>query len=105
MDDKTLNRAIRKANVSTCRQKIAAIAYDRKGRVLGISKNSGRFPRKGGGIHAEMAVMRKWGKKINKIIIIRTNNSGDLLPIHPCDACSSKANDLGIKIYNIQECC
>ena len=105
MDDRTLNRAIRKAQKTTCRHKIAAIAYDRKGRVLGISKNSGRFTRKGGGFHAEMVIMRKWGRKIKKIIIIRVNVTGSLLPIHPCDVCASKAKDLGIKIYNLNECC
>jgi len=105
MESRTIARAIRKASHSTCNQKIAAVAFDKKGRILGISKNRGRFTRKGGGIHAEMVIMKKWGRKIKKIIIIRTNLTGGLLPIHPCKVCSAKAKELGIKIYNLQKCC
>jgi len=97
------NRAIRKAKSSICRYKICAIALDSSGRVMGYSRNSPRFSRKGGGTHAEMALMRQYGKNISTIILVRTNKNGNgMLPIHPCKACASKANDLGIKIVSTE---
>jgi tRNA(Arg) A34 adenosine deaminase TadA len=98
-----LERAIRKAQSSICREKVSAIGLDRYGRILGVCRNDPRFERKGGGKHAEMNLMRRFDRKIKTIIICRTNASGDLLKIDPCPTCAKKAEELGIKIYSIQE--
>ena len=98
-----LQRAIRKAKSSNCREKVSAIGLDRYGRVLAVCRNNPRFAKKGGSIHAEVNLMHRFGRKIKSIIILRTNKTGGLLPISPCSFCSSKAEELGIKIYSIQE--
>lgn len=94
-----LDRALRKANSSMCRIKIAAISVW-KGRIV-YASNRPRYMRKGGGVHAEMALMRRYGKAISEILILRTNKSGHLLPIEPCEVCARKARELGIKIKTI----
>ena len=97
------DRAIRKAQSSICRFKISAIALDSNGRVMGYSRNSPRFRRKGGGMHAEMVLMQRYGRNIKTIIIVRTNKSGSsVLPIDPCKSCSEKAAELGIKIVSVK---
>lgn len=98
-----INLAQRKAKQSRCRYKVSAVGLDRKGHIVGCVMNRHRLPNKGGGIHAEIALMRKYGSKLNSIIICRTNKQGSLLDIHPCKACSQVADKLGIKIYSIQE--
>ena len=94
--------AIKVAQRSTCKHKVSAIGFDRKGNIIGYSHNIPRFCKYGGGLHAEMRLMSKYGQKLKSIVICRTNVSGDLKPIKPCNACSSKAFDLGIKILTIK---
>jgi len=55
----------------------------------------------GGGIHAEMALMAQYRKNIHHILIVRVGRSGNFLPIDPCEMCSAKAADLGIKISSL----
>lgn len=98
-----IDRAIKKAASSPCRAKVSAIGIDSYGRVLGICRNEPRISKKGGGIHAEMNLMRRFDRKIKTILLCRTNKTGGLLPIDPCPACAAKAEDLGIKIYRIQD--
>lgn len=97
-----IDTAIKRAQKSTCHHKVSAIALGRKGEIIGTSFNAPRFTRYGGGLHAEMRVMKKW-KGIKTIIICRIGGAGDLKPIGPCRACASKAADLGIKICSIAE--
>ena len=59
-------------------------------------------PMKGKGLHAEMALMKKYGARIKTIIICRVGNSGNLLPIDPCSACAELAGKLGITIVSIE---
>jgi cytidine deaminase len=98
-----IHRAIKKALISNCRYKISALGFNYKGDMIYSSFNKKRFPRIGGGIHAEMAVMAKYGRLIKTILICRVNKSGNLLPIHPCKICKTKAEELGIKILTIDE--
>ena len=95
------NIAVRKAAQSICRYKISALGFNKKGECIYKSSNSPRFHRYGGGIHAEMRVMKMAGPSLYSIFICRVNNKGDLLPIDPCPMCQAKARELGIKITTI----
>ena len=57
---------------------------------------------KGGGYHAEERLMSRYKSRLKNIVICRTNNSGDLLPIEPCKKCKSMADKLGVKITVIE---
>lgn len=98
-----IERLKRKAATSSCRYRIAAIGLDFRGNVISLYTNIPRFPRRGGGIHAEMLVMRNSPKSLKTIIIIRIGNSGIVRPINPCRACAKKARELGITIRTIGE--
>jgi len=93
-----MHRLIKKARSSTCHHKVAAMALDEKDNVIAVACNKRRFMHKGGGLHAEMVLMRRYGRVIYKILVVRVNNSGRLLPIDPCVACVEAAGKLGIKI-------
>ena len=97
--DEIKDLAIKKALQSACHYKISAIGLNKDGDVIAKSMNKHRFSQKGGGIHAEMQLMKKPG--IKTIYICRVNNNGKLLPIDPCDMCKEKANELNIKILSI----
>jgi cytidine deaminase len=98
-----IRKAIKKASYSQCNHKVSAIGINHRGEVIYSSFNKKRFERKGGGIHAEMDVMKKAGPSLNTIIICRVNMSGNLLPIDPCKTCHKKALELGIKIITIKK--
>jgi hypothetical protein len=101
MNNKILLIAKNKASQSISRYRVSALGFNKKGELVCTSFNKPRFERKGGGTHAEMQVMRMHPKSVKVIIICRTGGKGDLLPIHACATCQSKANDLGIKIKTI----
>lgn len=96
-------RLKRKAKQSACNFKIAAFGLNSNGDVVSKQTNRPRFARKGGGIHAEMAVMREARQKgVVYILLCRiSKDSGNLMPIHPCPVCQAKADELGIKIQSI----
>lgn len=95
----------KKAKQSTCRFKVAAFGLNRNGDIVSKHTNYPRFYRKGGGIHAEMAVMREARKKgVVSILLCRVGQGqGELRPIDPCPTCQKKADELGIKIYSISQ--
>ena len=97
--NKITELAIKKAKTSICKYKISAIGLNRKFEVIVSKTNRPRFHREGGSLHAEMMVMRKPG--VRYIIICRVNNSGQVLPIHPCKVCSAIAERHGVKILTI----
>jgi cytidine deaminase len=97
-----ISRAINKAKQSICRFKISAVGLNKNGTCVASAINKYRFPRYGGGQHAEMILMRDAAKKgIKTIIICRVGKTGDILPIDPCPTCQKKAQELGIKIYSV----
>jgi len=86
--------------------RVAAAAFSRRGNLLGVEMNGWRellTTRRGTGKHAEAALMKKYGKKIDTIYILRVGNSLDILPIHPCSGCAKMAKKIGIKIIPIHE--
>ena len=79
-------------------QVVAAIALTKKGNVLGTACSA---PSEIPGIrqrHAEGILMGRFGRAIHKIVIIRVDRAGNLLPIEPCSACKKLAERLGITI-------
>lgn len=90
----------------TC-YRVSAIAFNKKGEILGSATNSfkmdGRPAGKGSGIHAERRLMVRYGNRIKSIIIMRIGWAGDILPIKACDVCQKVADKLGIKIISVKE--
>lgn len=101
VDAHIVQKVIKKAIQSNCCYKVAAIGISKKGEVLYSATNRHRFPRKFGGTHAEMAVMKSCPKSLKTIVICRVGKGGDLLPISPCKMCSEKAQELNVKIISI----
>ena len=94
---------------SPCNYRIGAVAFDKKGDVLGSASNSfrcgeafyGEQHRRGTGLHAEARLIRRYGRGIRTILIMRVGHSGNVLPIDPCPACSKMAEKLGIDIVTV----
>lgn len=95
--------AISKALQSTCVYKISAIGLNRKGDILGSAMNKRNVCRRGMGKHAEIELIKQYGRKIKTIIICRCNNRGEILPIHPCNTCAKIADRMGIKILTVSD--
>lgn len=99
--------------MSTTKQNITAIIYDRKGRILSIGKNSyvkthplqAKYAKRVGEphkvhLHAEIAAIVKC-KNLNKaykISVFRFNKQGKPMMAKPCPICMS-----AIKAANISE--
>ena len=85
---------------SSMTYRVCAIAFTKRGNIVGIQMNGhrvSRSKRRGDGLHAEAELIRKFGRRISTIYILRVGNAGDPLPIHPCENCSKIAAKLGIK--------
>ena len=99
-----ITRMRNKAKFSRGKYRVIAIAFTKNGNFLGISMNSfrnGLSNRKGSGDHAETKLMRKFGKRIDKIYIMRFGARLSPLPIEPCQNCSKVADKYGIKIISL----
>ena len=73
---------------SPCRYRVAALVFDSDGNVLACAHNLPRLHKKGGGIHAELAALRKCNPKdAHTIQLVRIGRGGELRPIHPCASC------------------
>lgn len=102
--DLIIDRAKRKAGKSPCRTKVCAVGFDSHGELLGFAYNRPRFRRYGGGIHAEMALLQRYGRKLNEVWVCRVDRRGILLrPIEPCRQCREVLDGLGIKIKIVAE--
>ena len=109
-----VNLLIEKAKHSDCTHKVSAVAFDKKGNVLGHVTNKHAAwnvvektgtGRAGTARHAERILISRYGQNIKSILICRIGNSGALLPIDPCPSCRKVANKYGIKIYSISSAC
>lgn len=97
-----LERARKKASQSKCTHHIAALGFNSKGEYIISSTNKYRFSRPGGGLHAEMYLMRQAKRKgITTILVCRVGKSNLFLPIDPCLSCKGKAQELNIRILTI----
>jgi len=103
-DPQLIKQLQQKANQSISKFKVAAFGINMKGECVSKACNHFRFGHKGGGIHAEMRIMKEAARKrIKTILICRVGRGGDLLPIDACPVCQQKADELGIKIISIKE--
>lgn len=92
-----ISRLIRAAlRVHHCRYRVACAGIDHRGRIISIATNAPKLPNRGD--HAEERLMRTSPRSLSKIVLIRVNSRGDLLPIDPCHVCQSIADKLGVKI-------
>jgi hypothetical protein len=101
MNHTIINTARNKAMQSNCKYKVAALGFNKKLELVCSYFNKHRYDHKGGGIHAEMQIMKNHPKSVKMILICRVGNNGGFLPIEPCDNCLVKSIELGIKIKTI----
>ena len=103
MNRETIQIAINKAKQSPSKYRVSAMALDKQGKILATAINRPRFDRHGGGVHAELAVLKKTKTRhVKSIIICRVGATGELLPIDSCHRCRRVLDRLGIKVYSIQ---
>lgn len=94
----------------TKRQKITALAYDRKGRLISVGRNSyvkthplqAYYGRKAGKpkaiyLHAEVDALIKARGVVHKLVVIRYGAKGTPLLAKPCKACQLAIRDFGVK--------
>jgi len=101
-----------KAQRSCCTYRISAIAFDKKGNVLGHATNSHsknwnvlekcHQGREGTGTHAERRLFERYGSNVKTVLICRIGRSGELRPIEPCPVCQKVAKKYGAKIISIK---
>lgn len=85
-----------------CTYRVIAAGIDYRGRIIDIATNSpGTVNRGIRGLHAEEKLMRRAPKSLRRVIIIRVNSLGDLLPIDPCKVCDSIARGRGVSIITV----
>lgn len=107
-----LNILKAKAIKSPCTYKVSAIAFDKKGDILGTASNShsrnwnvldkNDSGRSNTGEHAEAQLFDRYGSNIKTILICRVGRSGILRPISPCPTCQKIASKYGAKIISIK---
>ena len=86
---------------SSCRYRVAALGFSRKGDFLGVAFNTPRdMNNYEGQTHAEMALIHKFSG-VRSIIILRVGKTGIIRPIDPCSRCLSVLNKLEIKVRKI----
>lgn len=100
-----------KAKKSDCTYKVSAIAFDKKGDILGhvsnrhamwdVIKKENGVGRAGTAQHSERLLMKRYKGLVKSILICRVGHSGILRPIDPCPACKKVADKLGVKIHSI----
>lgn len=93
------------------RYNITALAYDKRGRLLSVGKNSyikthplqAKFARKAGEphktyLHAELDALLKAPVKPYKLVITRFDSKGRPKPACPCATCQEAIKHFGVKI-------
>ena len=96
-----VNKITNKALKSICKHKVAAIGFNKQGKIINCKFNRPRFGRKGGGVHAELEVIKDL--RVRAVVICRINKTGKVLPLHPCAACKKVLNKLGISVRSIED--
>lgn len=107
-----LETAVQLALSTDGRFKVAALLFDRKGNLLSSAHNSyvkshplqkhyaervGRSEK--AFLHAEIAALLKLkGRKAKKILLVRVNNKGKLLPVDPCPICALALREHGVSV-------
>lgn len=104
--------ARKKAKQSGCMFRISAVAFDKKGDMIGHATNihskwnvldKTKKGRSGTARHAERVLIAKFGRRIKNIVICRIGKSGELRPIEPCETCLKVAEKYGIRIFSVDD--
>lgn len=99
MDNAILARAMRKASSSSCRYKVAAVGFDKRGNLLGILTSVPHLHKAGGSIHAEVrAIQALNGLKTITLVRVTGASNNALKPIHPCPNCQDYAKRHNVTI-------
>ena len=101
-----MQRLHKKCMQSPSQYRIACVALNKKGDVLGYTTNKFRKdqikPLIGSGLHAESyAMARYYPFGLKTLVIMRIGNGGDILPIDPCEDCQKMARKLGVTIKSV----
>lgn len=95
----------KQAEKSPSAYRIGGIAVSKRGNILGTAFNTFRVeqltPGPGTNNHCEAVLIKKYGRRISTIIIMRIGRGGAILKIDPCQACQKLADKLGIKIITV----
>lgn len=101
-----LRRLHKKCLQSPSQYRIACVALNKKGEVIGYTTNKFRKdnikPLIGSGLHAEAISLAKYYPLgLKTLIIMRIGLSGAILPIDPCEDCQKMARKLGVTIRSV----
>ena len=95
-----------KAEHSPSHIRMAGIAFDRKGDILGTASNGFRAsqvkPGRFSGDHVEKRLISRYGNLIAKIVLMRIGRAGAILPIEPCPKCKKLLEKYGIKVVTVK---
>lgn len=93
------------------RHQITALAYDKKGKLLSVGRNSyvrthplqAHYGKRSGRpaaiyLHAELAALIKARGQVHRLVIMRYHNNGAPALAKPCPACQMAINDFNVKI-------
>lgn len=96
--------------MSKKRFELTAFAYDKRGRLLSIGRNSyikthslqAKFAKKAGRpqaiyLHAELVALLKSRQQVHKLVVVRYNKDGSPGNAKPCEICQ-----LAIEAFNVK---
>ena len=89
---------------------LTAFAYDKRGRLLAVGRNSyiqthplqAKFAKKAGRpqaiyVHAELAALMKARQQVHRLVVVRYNKDGSPGNAKPCEICQ-----LAIEAFNVE---
>ena len=89
---------------------LTAFAYDKRGRLLAVGRNSyiqthplqAKFAKKAGRpqaiyVHAELAALMKARQQVHKLAVVRYNKDGSPGNAKPCEICELAIKEFGVK--------
>ena len=95
----------------TKKQEVTALAYDRKGNLLSIGRNSytkthpmqARYAKLSGRpnaiyLHAEVSALVRARGKVHKLVVMRYGADGEPVLSKPCPACQLAIKDYGVAV-------
>ncbi len=87
---------------SHCSYYVGCVGFDKNFNFVGSSINQPRLHKEGGGVHAELNLLKKFGPRIKHILLCRLGKSGKFRPIHPCKNCRKVLDKMGIRVIMIE---
>ena len=92
------------------RYEITALAYDKRGRLLSVGRNSytrthplqAKYGRRAGKpnaiyLHAELSALLKAREQVYKLVVLRYDKDGNPALAKPCPACQLAIREFGVK--------